>query len=338
MDGIAMKKHTKTPQYSAQYRTTRKERAITESIMGALVGDAYGVPYEFKIRPTTSRVMVGGGSHGQPAGTWSDDGAMLLATLDTLATHNHPVYADMARNFVAWRSRGEYAAAGVVFDIGGATSQAIRKLASGKNPTQCGGRHEHSQGNGSLMRILPLSLWAANLDEWSRWHYAERVSSLTHAHPHCVVACALYGEIVHHMLQSDTTASVALRYVQEMQPDNVRQYLGGTLGPFKRFLSREFIRTPAQEISGSGWVVDCLEAAVWAAARANSYETGIRAAVELGRDTDTTACVAGGLLGLQFSKYVGRGIPKAWSDTMRERRHLLAEACRFAGVVYYGRI
>ena len=136
------------------------------AIMGLCVGDALGVPVEFSSREQLKRNPVvdmrAYGTYNQPAGTWSDDTSMTLCTLDSLS--NGLDYKDIMEKFLSWYKDGEYTPHGEAFDIGMATSKALNKYASGEKPLESGGRGERDNGNGSLMRILPvLFLFTKNL-------------------------------------------------------------------------------------------------------------------------------------------------------------------------------
>jgi len=134
---------------------------ILGGLWGSLVGDALGVPVEFKDRATVLadpvKDMRGFGSHNQPPGTWSDDGALALCTVDSLL-HTEFDTQDMGMRFVRWMNEEYWTATGVVFDVGGATADALMQIASGTPAERAGGCDEYSNGNGSLMRILPVAL------------------------------------------------------------------------------------------------------------------------------------------------------------------------------------
>ena len=137
--------------------TDRPKTTLRDCIYGLAVGDALGVPYEFRPRDTFECTdMIGYGTHGQPAGTWSDDTSMTLATCDSIRELGHIDASDMRDKFVGWIARGEYTIDGV-FDYGGTTARALH---TGK-----GGSGERDNGNGSLMRIAPLAFVDATDDE-----------------------------------------------------------------------------------------------------------------------------------------------------------------------------
>lgn len=161
--------------------------ALRDCIYGLAVGDALGVPYEFRPRGTFECTdMIGYGTHGQPAGTWSDDTSMTLATCDSIRELGHIDASDMRDKFVGWIARGEYTIDGV-FDYGGTTARALH---TGK-----GGSGERDNGNGSLMRIAPLAFTDATDEEISE------VSAITHAHRTSTDACIIFVELMRSVMK-----------------------------------------------------------------------------------------------------------------------------------------
>ena len=160
----------------------RPKTTLRDCIYGLAVGDALGVPYEFRPRGAFECTdMIGYGTHGQPAGTWSDDTSMTLATCDSIRELGHIDTADMRDKFVGWIARGEYTIDGV-FDYGGTTARALH---TGK-----GDSGERDNGNGSLMRISPLAFTDATDNE------IRKVSAITHAHRTSTDACVIFVELM----------------------------------------------------------------------------------------------------------------------------------------------
>ena len=235
---------------------------LRDAIYGLAVGDALGVPYEFRPRGSFACMgMVGHGTHDQPAGTWSDDTSMTLATCDSIRACGRVDTADMLERFRAWIDGGAYAIDGVVFDYGNTTARA---LAAG---TGCAG--ERDNGNGSLMRIAPLAFTDATDDE------IRAVSAITHAHPVSTEACV---DMVHVMRALAAGASPA-----EAIPD------------FDVLLAAS-----EKDLGSGGFVRDTYCAVLWCLAVSESYEECVLSAVNLGDDTDTTAAVAGALAGIVY--------------------------------------
>ena len=159
---------------------------------GLIVGDALGVPVEFSSRQTRKIDPVTGmrayGTYKQPAGTWSDDSSMALATLDSIKEKSELDYKDIMQRFFDWKTTGAYTPFNDTFDIGIATANAISRFKAGGDPTKCGGTTEYDNGNGSLMRILPVCLYlyekqkkVCTSEDESIYHI-HAASALTHAH------------------------------------------------------------------------------------------------------------------------------------------------------------
>lgn len=235
---------------------------LRDAIYGLAVGDALGVPYEFRPRGSFACTgMVGYGTHHQLAGTWSDDTSMTLATCDSIRACGCVNTADMLARFRAWINDGAYAIDGAVFDYGNTTARA---LASGVG---CAG--ERDNGNGSLMRIAPLAFTDATDDE------IRAVSAITHAHRVSTEACV---DMVRAMCMLASGASPA-----EAVPDY------------------EILRSASEkDLRSGGFVRDTYCAALWCLAVTDSYEECVLRAVNLGDDTDTTAAVAGALAGIVY--------------------------------------
>ncbi|MEP6949258.1 MAG: ADP-ribosylglycohydrolase family protein [Ginsengibacter sp.] len=172
-------------------------------LLGVAVGDALGVPVEFKSResirenPVTS--MIGFGTNNLPPGTFSDDSSLTFCLADALT--NDFDLKDIAQNFIKWRDNAFWAARGEVFDIGIATSQAIDRLKNGTHPGFAGGSDKFSNGNRSLMRILPLLFYLLDKPVNERYEITKQVSSITHAHIRSVISCFYYLEFAKQLLE-----------------------------------------------------------------------------------------------------------------------------------------
>lgn len=290
--------------------STAKANAIRNSIYGLAIGDAFGVPVEFTSREERERNpvadFIGYGSHDVPAGTWSDDTSMTLATLDSLAVGD-PDYDDMMERFLKWLDEGEYTATGVVFDVGMSTQAALANYAAGDAWHESGMRGEYDNGNGSLMRILPAVYYAelsgrCGTDD-EKLELIHNVSSLTHAHPRSLMGCGIYAFIVMELLRSPDKSAVQKGIARARAFYASKDDFSGELAVYRRILDEEmdaFARIPEDEIRSGGYVVDTLEAAVWCFLNTDSFYDCIVRAANLGSDTDTVAAVAGGLAGLVY--------------------------------------
>jgi O-acetyl-ADP-ribose deacetylase (regulator of RNase III) len=193
---------------------------IVGCVLGLVVGDAVGVPAEFKSRGQLGRApvtdMTGHGSHDQPAGTWSDDSSLALATAESLLSGYDP--RDMMRRFHAWLTTGYMTPHGVVFDVGIATRAAIARYATGEPPAAWGGRDERDNGNGSLVRIAPLSCAVHRLPVAELVARAQEVSALTHAHPRSTLCCAYLSLLLRGLLDGAALAEAAAAASADLRP------------------------------------------------------------------------------------------------------------------------
>ena len=313
--------------------------AARAALLGLAVGDALGVPVEFIGREARQRDPVQGmrgyGTHHQPPGTWSDDSSLTFCLAETLATAYDP--ADAARRFVRWQDEAYWTAHNNVFDIGIATAEALQRLRNGVAPLQAGGKDEYSNGNGSLMRVLPLVFTTKDWLVAERFDAVREISSITHAHPRSVLACFIYTEMARHLLAGLRVVKAYRAMVQ-----TVNEFVSTTdiyseleLRHFHRVLERPYgeyqikplLEYEQTEISSSGYVVHTLEAALWCLLQHDSYAATVLAAVNLGDDTDTTGAVAGGLAGLAYGEVA---IPAEWLATLARRADIEELAARLA--------
>lgn len=265
-------------------------------VFGAAVGDALGVPYEFKKRGAFECTgMSEGGVHNRPVGTFSDDTSLLLATCASLKECDGVDVEDMRRRFCDWLYEGAYTADGIVFDVGNATATALDR--------GYGCDEERSNGNGSLMRIAPLALVCVSGDE------VRAVSAITHAHWISTEACVMFVGILRDVIDGKDLDDAIARNM----PSNERF----------AFL-RDLADMPRDAVKSSGFVLDTLGAALWCALHTSSFSDCVLTAVNLGDDSDTTGCVAGALAGAMYGY---ESIPVEWIDALRAKEFI--EECLF---------
>lgn len=282
-------------------------------ILGVAVGDALGVPVEFKARGTFLVTgMQGYGTHNQPPGTWSDDTSLTLALADNLLPDTYQL-SDIAWGFKDWYDNAAYTPHGKVFDVGNATAKAIKRLKDGTAPEKAGGAGERDNGNGSLMRIAPLAFYMYGIQKpEERFRIVRDVSSLTHAHEWSVAACYIYVEMLN-KLRMGRKKKAAYAELREDFARGVPFISKATLAKFVRILENDIGALPEEEIRSSGFVIDTLEAAFWCFLTTDNYKDAVLKAVNLGDDTDTTAAVTGALAGLAYGL---DSIPQEWLDQL----------------------
>jgi len=277
---------------------------LAGGVWGHLVGDALGVPYEFKSARSIGDVAWGHkGTHRQLPGTWSDDGGLMLALLDSLLDVGFDP-TDQGQRFLRWSYGGDYAP-GPPFDIGTTTSIALGRFDSGVPAEEAGGLSVDDNGNGSLMRILPIALVSPDAPAGELVTMAMRSSAITHGHSRARVACAVYCLLVQRLLKGQPPASAL-----QAALDQARASLPAELHEELEILEDYPVR------SGAGYVLDCFWSAFESLTSSDSYQATVTRAIKYGNDTDTTAAVAGGMAGVYWG--VG-GIPAEWLHGMRGR-------------------
>ncbi|MCI1187335.1 ADP-ribosylglycohydrolase family protein [Hymenobacter sp. DH14] len=311
------------------------------ALLGLAVGDALGVPVEFAPRaarrqdPVTS--MRAYGTHRQPAGTWSDDSSLTFCLAETLARpggrHGAPDLSDFARRSINWLYQSYWTATGVTFDVGNATRAAIDRLQRGVEPTKAGPNSEYDNGNGALMRILPLAfhdVWRAEkLDLNAAWTLTENVASVTHGHPRSTLGCFLYLLVARGLLAGLAPAEACTQMRELANPWLENGSIPAVVEDrhYETTLNGKLSQLKEDQISSSGYVVHTLEAALWCLLKHGTYAATVLAAVNLGDDTDTTGAVAGGLAGLAYGE---AGIPAEWLAVLARRADIEDLARRLA--------
>lgn len=292
---------------------------IKSVLFGVAIGDALGVPFEFKSRQSVkqnpAKDMIGYGTHNQPTGTFSDDTSLTLCVAEALTEEFD--LSTIGQNFVKWCYDGYWTARGDVFDIGIATRNAIDRLARGVKPELAGGYEGKDNGNGSLMRILPLLFYLIDKPIEKRFEITKQVSSITHGHIRSVISCFYYLEFARLLLEKKDKfdAYTELQKVLSKHLTSLSTPLT-QVAIFDRLLKAKIYELTEEEIASSGYVLHTLEASIWCLLTTNSYKDAVLKAVNLGDDTDTTGAVTGGLAGLLYGL---DSIPKEWLDKLARR-------------------
>ncbi|MCF7785377.1 MAG: ADP-ribosylglycohydrolase family protein [Prosthecobacter sp.] len=296
-----------------------QEKHILGGLYGSLVGDALGVPVEFasrekrKLDPVIG--MRGHGTHGQPAGTWSDDGSLLLCSAESLVEKGFDLQ-DMGERFLQWFELGHWAAHGLVFDIGNATRQSLLRIRHGIPAIEAGGREPYDNGNGSLMRILPVALANLHQDEITFISRIAQASAITHGHVRSQMACVFHGLVVRELMQEATPQTAlqkAQQIFQQLYSDNEE------LGTFRDLLRPDLASQPEIHIHSGGYVMETLTASLWCLLTTDNFSDCVLKTVNLGDDTDTTGCVAGGLAGVVYGL---DAIPAEWRLALPRQKDL----------------
>ena len=298
---------------------------IKGAIFGHAVADALGVPVEFKTRSVLKENPVIDmreyGTHKQPRGTWSDDTSMTLCTLASIAEKGIVDEDDIMKRFGWWMDNNYMSPHGELFDIGYTTQNAIWQYLYGDRYPY-GSSDEKSNGNGSLMRIIPVSLYHhfKNQGQEKRAKDIDDVSSLTHAHKRSVIGCGIYDFVIEEIIKNPCKESIKIGL------DNAYSYYKSEkeIEAYKRLFKEDFAKLEDSEIKSTGYIVDTLESAIWCLLNTDSYEECVLMAVNLGDDTDTVGAVAGGLAGVLYGY---NAIPRNWINEL-VKNEMIEKLCK----------
>lgn len=289
---------------------------IKAVMLGHAIGDALGVPVEFRSRDWLKRKpvtdMTGFGTHNVPAGCWSDDTSMAICALESLSK-GIVDYDDVMKNFVDWLYQWKFTATGVVFDVGGTCYEAISRYNYGHFSANCCGLNDEMyNGNGSLMRIHPFVLYAYynGITNDAFDSVISNASSLTHAHQCSIDGCIIYAYVLKELLDNPSMQSVYTGITKAK--DKIKT--ANTY--YHRLCHNNIAEFDEAHIKSSGYIVDSLEAAVWCVLTTQSYKDCVLKAVNLGNDTDTIAAIAGSLAG---ALYGIDSIPEHWISTLKRK-------------------
>ena len=295
---------------------------IKDILYGVCVGDALGVPVEFESReylkknPVTK--MCSGGVHDQGIGVWSDDSSLTFCLAESII-EGYDIH-NLANNFIKWKNEGYWTATGEVFDIGNTTRQSIINLSNGIHPTLAGGFNEIDNGNGSLMRILPLVILLKNFPIEKRFDLVKEVSSITHAHNRSVISCFYYLEFALQIMEGKDKFEIYENLKISISNFlNSNEIYSNESIHFDRLLNGNINELQEDAIQSGGYIIQTLEASIWCLLTTKTYHEAVLKAVNLGQDTDTTGAVTGGLAGLMYGF---ESMPKKWIITIHKKNEI----------------
>lgn len=275
---------------------------IKDGVIGFAIGDAMGVPLEFYKRETLKdkniNEMIGNLSHNKPKGTWSDDTSLVLATMDSINESKRINYNDMMIKFRKWLTESKYTPNNETFGVGKITLQALGNYKRGSKPTKSGLNTYMSNGNGSLMRILPICYYSYynNLNNDELYNLVKDVSSLTHRHEISMLGSYIYTLYVHEIL-SNNSKEEAYTFIQNYNYSNFSEE---SLLEYKRIIYDNINEVNIDDIKSTAYIVDTLESVFHTFLTTNSYDESIIKAIHLGNDTDTIAALTGALAGIYY--------------------------------------
>lgn len=301
---------------------------IIDSIIGHAIGDAMGVPTEFCVREyllnNPVKEMIGSDKTGQPAGSWSDDTSMEICTIDSFIENGYFNHSDIMTKWLEWINEAKYTANNDTFDVGRTCLRAIRNFSKGIEPLDCGIDGEQSNGNGSLMRILPVALYSyyKKLDEKEIIKLTNEISALTHKHDISKLGCYIYVRYIMYLLEEKDKFE-AYDLIKKI---DYSSYSELAISKYDRILKGNIKEHNITEILSTGYVVDTLECALWIFLNSKSYRETIIATTNIGNDTDTIGAIAGSMAGIYYGY---NDIPDTWLDKLMRKDYLIDLATKF---------
>ena len=299
---------------------------VTDGIIGHAIGDAMGTPVQFKdrklfYRPVTEMLNSGAGDKG----TWSDDTSMEIATIDSYINCKGWNYEDIMNNFYAWLNDAKYTSRGITFDVGTTCLRAVKNYYyNGIPPLESGLDDMRSNGNGSLMRILPIAYYCfyKKLNSDDTYELVKDISSLTHRHEISILGCYIYVIYVMKLLDNKDKYDA----YKEIQNEDYSKFSSESLEYYKRILKADIYENVEDDIKSSGYVVDSLEASLWSLLNTDNYKDSIITAVNLGGDTDTIAAITGSMSGIIYGI---ESFPEDWVSVLARKDYLINLAEKF---------
>ena len=308
-----------------------KQNKVTDALLGVAIGDAVGVPYEFSARERMmafpAKDMVGYGTYNQPAGTWSDDTSLTLCLAESLLGGYD--LKDMAQKFIAWKGEAYWSARGEVFDIGMTTAEAISRLGAHIDKGELEELKmqkyygdEYDNGNGSLMRIIPLLFYIKGKPTKEQFEIIWEVSALTHRHIRAAMSCLIYLKLGEKLLNGLDKHDAYAEMRQEIAAFwDEMGFAAHERAHFNKVIQHDITTTSIDDLKTGGYVIEVLESSIWFFLNKNSYEDTILSIINLGHDTDTAAAIAGGLAGLYYGQ---EGMPEFWVASIARLEDIMA--------------
>ncbi len=315
-------------------KVLKNSNITKDALIGFAMGDAFGVPVEFLDRKTIRNLNIKGvmeyGTHNVPAGSWSDDTSMIVATMESLIQTNGEInYDDIMDKFIEWFDEAKYTSLNYTFGVGGIIYKSLMKYLKGEKALQCGGTGIRDNGNGSLMRILPISLYCIynNLSFEETYKIINDASSITHAHDISKMSCLIYTEFLRKIIETKNKEE-AFDYILSF--DYSKLYSREAIKEFDQLLNPNFKKIKDSDIKESGYVVDTLESVIYSILNADDYKSTIMTSVNLGYDTDTVAGISGSIAGVLYGY---DNIPKDWLVYLKKINYLIQLSTDFDKVL-----
>lgn len=306
-----------------------------DMLLGVAISDALGVPYEFLDRQdmetSPAKDMVGYGTHEQPPGTWSDDSSLTFCLAEAML--DGYTLKSTALNFIKWKNQAYWTARNRVFDIGMTTARSITRLESIVLSNDLEDfkllkyeGEEYDNGNGSLMRILPLLFEIKGKPIKDQFDVVWENSALTHRHIRAGMSCMIYLKLIENLIDGHNKQDayektrVDIQGLWEIINLSEHERLH-----FERVIQSNLNDVAKKDIKSGGYVIESLEASIWCFLKTNTYEEAVLTAINFGHDTDTTGAITGGIAGVYYKSL---NFPEYWIVSLARMEDILDLADR----------
>lgn len=309
-----------------------KRNIVLDSIIGFAIGDAFGVPVEFNEREYVKSLNLSemiSGSHNVEKGSWSDDTSMIIATMDSIINKNGNIdYKDIMDNFIKLVDNGKFTSLGYAFDVGNTITKSLNKYKETKNELDSGCSDVMDNGNGSLMRILPVSIYCIlnDLSNEEIIKVINKTSSLTHSHEISKLGCLIYTIYLKEIIKSKNK----LKAFETIINYDYSNYSKDSLKVYNRLLKDDFLDIKEKDIKSTGYIVDTLESVIYSINSSNNYKDAIITSVNLGYDTDTIGALTGGVAGILYGV---QDIPDNWLNDLAKKDYLIEYSSKFYAII-----
>lgn len=305
---------------------------VVDSIIGFAIGDAFGVPVEFNEREYVKSLNLNemiSGTHNIEKGSWSDDTSMIIATMDSIINKNGSIdYKDIMDNFIKLVDNGEFTSLGYAFDVGNTITKSLNKYKKINKALDSGCGDLMDNGNGSLMRILPISIYCIlnNLSDKEMIKIINMSSSLTHSHEISKLGCLIYTIYLKEIINSKNK----LKAFESIINYDYSYFSEDSLKVYNRLLNEDFLNINEDDIKSTGYIVDTLESVIYSINSSNNYKESIITSVNLGFDTDTIGALTGAIAGVLYGI---SDIPNNWINVLAKKDYLEKYSNKFYAII-----
>ena len=308
-----------------------KRNIVIDSLIGFAIGDAFGVPVEFNEREYVKSLNLSNmitGTYNVPKGSWSDDTSMVIATMDSIINNNAINYKDIMDNFIKLVDNGEFTSLGYAFDVGNTITKSLNKYKESNDEMSSGSGELMDNGNGSLMRILPISIYCIlnNLSNEEIINIITKSSSITHSHEISILGCLIYTLYLKEIINSKNKLK-AFEYIINF---DYSHFSNDTLKVYDRLLNENFLDIKEDDIKSTGYIVDTLESVIYSINSSTSYKESVITAVNLGNDTDTIGALTGSIAGILYGI---SNIPEDFLNDLVKIDYLIDYACKYYDII-----